>query len=174
MRAEVVLLCEDEQSACFARRFLKERGYEAWQLREEKSPPGRGSGEQWVRERLPIELRAMRGAHSKALVVMTDADTMTVAERENSLRRKCLDGGVAWRSAGEAVLLMIPKRNIETWLAYLRGENTDENQVYPKYPAESDCRDEVRSLVGMCERGGLRPPAPASLVTACEEWRRMP
>jgi hypothetical protein len=174
MKVEVVLLCEDEQSACFGRRFLKEYGYKAWQLREEKPPPGKGSGEQWVREKMPNELRAMRDAQSKALIVMTDADVMGTQQRVETLRRKCLDEGVEWRKADEAVLLMIPARNIETWLAYLRGETVNETQVYPKYSAESDCRDEVRELVKMCRSGELREPAPSSLVTACDEWKRMP
>lgn len=174
MKVEVVLLCEDEQSACFARRFLKELGYKAWQLREEKPPPGKGSGEQWVRERMPIELRAMRDAQSKALIVMTDADAMGAQARLETLRKKCLDEGVEWRRAGESVLLMIPARNIETWLAYLRGETVNEDDTYPKYAAESDCRDQVRALVGMCQSGSLRQPAPSSLVAACEEWKRMP
>lgn len=174
MKVEVVLLCEDEQSACFARRFLKELGYKAWQLREEKPPLGKGSGEQWVRERMPIELRAMRDAHSKALIVMTDSDAMGAQERAETLRRKCLDEGVEWRRADEAVLLIIPARNIETWLAWLRGESVDETQTYRKYASESDCRDQARELVGMCRSGKLRQPAPSSLVTACEEWNRMP
>ncbi len=42
MRVQVVLLCEDEQLACFGRRFLKELGYKAYQLREEKPTPGKG------------------------------------------------------------------------------------------------------------------------------------
>jgi hypothetical protein len=173
MKVEAVLLCEDEQSACFARRFLKERGYKAWQLREEKPPPGKGSGEQWVRERLPLELRAMRDSQSKALIVLTDADTMSVAERAETLRRKCLDEGVAWRTADEPLVLVIPRRNIETWLAYLRGETVDETNLYPKYAAESDCREQARELHRMCQIGSLSPPPPPSLAQACAEWTRM-
>ena len=127
-----------------------------------------------MRERAPIELMAMRNALSKALVVMTDADTMSVAERIETLRRKCIDEGVEWRRGAEAVLLIIPKRNIETWLAYLRGETVDDELSYPKYSNEADCREQVRELAKMCKQGELRIPAPASLSAACEEWQRMP
>lgn len=174
MKVEVVVLCEDQQSACFARRFLARQGYSRRQLREEIAPPGGGSAEQWVRNRVPIELQAMRSAQSKALIVMTDADNMSADQRKETLRRKCLDEGVEWRRAGEALLVFIPRRNIETWLAYLRGEPVDETAAYQKYAAESDCRDQVALLAGWCQRGALREPAPASLVAACEEWQRMP
>lgn len=174
MRVQVVLLCEDEQLACFGRRFLKELGYRAYQLREEKPTPGKGSAEQWVRNRLPTELKAMRDANSSALIVLTDADTMTVQERSETLRRKCAEENVEWRHQNEAVLIIIPKRNIETWFAYLRGEEVDESLTYRKYPAESDCRGDVRALATMCESGTLRAPAPDSLIRACNEWQRMP
>ncbi len=123
---------------------------------------------------MPIELKAMRDANSSALIVLTDADSMTVQERLETLRRKCADENIEWRRPGEAVLIIIPKRNIETWLAYLRREEVDENSTYRKYPAESDCRGDVRELVSMCEHGKIRTPAPDSLTVACDEWRRMP
>jgi len=60
MSVRIVLLCEDEQIACFIRPFLKNRGWTAHDIREEIAPSGQGSGEQWVRERYPQELLATR------------------------------------------------------------------------------------------------------------------
>ena len=51
---KVVLLCEDSQQEAFARRFLVRAGWHPRALRVEKSPQGRGSGEQWVRDRFPV------------------------------------------------------------------------------------------------------------------------
>ncbi len=172
-RVEVVLLCEDEQTACFGRRFLRERGFQNRQLRELVAPAGKGSGEQWVRESLPGELRALRSARSRALIVLTDADTITVEKRKKTLEVKCSEEKVPWRGPQEPVMVLVPARNIETWLAYLRGETVDESRVYPKYKAEADCREQARALAAMCEAGKLREPDPASLVDACEEWRRL-
>ena len=174
MRAQVVLLCEDEQSACFARRFLKRRGFSAYELREVISPTGKGSGEQFVRERFPDELRAYRDAKNTALIAITDADTMTVQDRIGTLEKQCRENQVAVRRPDEAVLMMIPGRNIETWLAYLRATEVNETDAYPKYAAESDCRDQVIALDEMCRAGELRQPAPPSLEAACEEWKRFP
>ncbi len=53
MSVKVVLLCEDLQTATFFRRFLKERGFKPHDIREEISPKGKGSGEQWVRDKYP-------------------------------------------------------------------------------------------------------------------------
>jgi len=33
-------------------------------------------------------------------------------------------------------MFVVPKRNIETWFAYLRGERPNEKDVYPKYGSE--------------------------------------
>ena len=172
MSAKVVLLCEDEQSACFARRLLKRRGFSSHDLREQIAPPGKGSGEQWVRDRLPNEVMALRAKRSLGLFVLTDADVHTVSERIETLAQKCQEEHVAWRDASEPIILIIPRRNIETWLAYLRGQDVDETSVYPKYAAEADCREEVRVLDEMCKRKALRKPAPPSLEAACQEFER--
>jgi hypothetical protein len=172
MSSKVVLLCEDEQSACFARRFLKRQGFTSHDLREEIAPPGKGSGEQWVRERFANELTALRARRSQGLFVLTDADVMSVGERTATFEKKCREEGIPWRVSHEPVMLIIPRRNIETWLAYLRGENIDEAIEYPKYAAESDCREEVRALDEMCKRKSLRQPAPPSLDAACLELKR--
>jgi len=174
MSIGVVLLCEDLQLATFMRRFLKRRGWGPHEIREEIAPPGQGSGEQWVRERYPDELSAVRGRGNVALVVGTDADTMTVAQRIATLDRQCQARNVTARAAREAVVMVVPKRNIETWFAYLRGEAVNENDNYPRYPYEADCRDDVRRMDEMCRTQGLHEPAPTSLQAACTEFLKMP
>ena len=170
--AKIVLLCEDEQMACFARRFLKRRGLTARDIREEKAPPGKGSAEQWVRNRYPIELKAYRDEQADALLILTDADRLSVEERLKTLADECLKENVPQRRPEEQVILVVPDRNIETWLAYLRGQDVDNTTVYEKYKAEADCRNEVKVLDEMCRKQRLREPAPESLVRACEEFKR--
>ena len=175
MSVQVVLLCEDLQLATFIRRFLKKRGWQAHDIREEIAPPGQGSGEQWVRERFPQELAAVRARGSKTvLTVGTDADTLSVAERIATLNQECQRQGISPRTAPEPVIMVVPKRNIETWFAYIRGESPNEADAYPRYPNESDCRNDVRTLDEMCRSGKLRDPAPPSLQAACSEYQKMP
>lgn len=173
MSARVILLCEDLQLACFIRRFLKLRGFGPRDIREQIAPPGQGSGEQWVRNNYPKQLEALRAYGGNAvLIVGTDADNMEVAERVRSLDLQCKEQGVAERGADDPVLMIVPKRNIETWFAYLRGETANETDSYPRYGTESECREDVRSLDGMCRSQVLRPPAPPSLAAACDEYKK--
>jgi len=173
---EVVVLCEDLQQECFIRRFLQKRGRQRYDFRPLISPAGRGSGEQWVRVRFPRELKAHRsriGRRSTWLIVATDADTQGVESRIRSFAHACDDAGVPFREQSERVIFVVPKRNIETWFAYLRGENPNERDTYPKYDSESDCRNDVVRLDEMCRQQRLAPQPPPSLEFACNEFKRI-
>jgi hypothetical protein len=174
---EIVVLCEDLQQEVFVRHFLRRRGREQFLFRPRISPAGRGSGEQWVRERFPRELKAYRSQATRRdnwLLVVTDADTGTVQDRISGLARACEQAGVPFREPGEKVVFVIPRRNIETWFAYLRAEVVNETGTYPRHECETDCRPEVRRLDEMCTQGRLEPnPPPQSLVAACEEFQRV-
>lgn len=173
MSVQLVLLCEDEQTACFMRRFLKRRRWKSHDIREVIAPKGKGSGEQWVREQFPVELAAVRARADAALVVGTDADTMSVEDRIASLRQHCNEAGVSPPKPGERVLMIVPRRNIETWFAYLRGTEVDEDRNYPRLATESECREDVRVLDDMCQKASLRQPAPPSLTAACLEYSKL-
>jgi hypothetical protein len=171
---QVVILCEDQQQESFIRRFLILRKCDPHKFRMIKPRPGRGSAEQFVREEFPRELRAYRSQRSRrstCLVVGTDADKLAVEERVKSLAKACTEGGVPFRERDEQVCFMIPKRNIETWLAYLRGEAVDEQTVYPRYPCPSDCQQDVKRLDEICRQRKLKPDIPPSLARACEEFK---
>jgi len=184
MKTSLVILCEDEQSACFARRFLGERGWTKRDWRVEKAPCGEQSGEQWVRERLPFELTAMRAKGNTAVLALIDGDGKEVDDRIAELRRhseRKIEGrgareAVPFVRADERVAIMVPKRNIETWLAFLRGEEVDENrnQAYRKYDAESDCKGQAVELHTRCDRSNLGDGAPPSLTAACDQYKKLP
>lgn len=173
---EVIVLCEDRQQECFIRRFLQQRGRDRYHFRPLISPKGRGSGEQWVRERLPRELKVHRsqiGRRNTWLIVATDADTTSPQNRIRGFEQACKQAGVSIREDQEKVMFVIPKRNIETWFAFLRGEIVDEVKTYPRYEYESDCRDDVIRLEEMRQRGRLEPQPPPSLVATCQEFHRL-
>ena len=174
---EVVILCEDRQQEVFIRRFLQKRGKERCQFRAVISPAGRGSGEQWARERFPSELQAHRSQGARRnnwLLVATDADVHIVQERIQSFAQACFDADVQFRQKNEKVIFIVPKRNIETWFAYLRGEIVNDSDIYPRYNCENDCRQDVSRLDDMCRQQRLEPePPPASLLLCCEEFNRI-
>jgi len=134
----------------------------------------KGSGEQWVRNRFPVELGAYRERRTRAasaLMTIIDADSGSVDGHINELKAECISNQVPFRTDDDAVAIAVPKRNIETWIHYLRGNAVSEQEEYRKLNYESECRDAVKALVDQCHGGGLSQGAPPSLVAACEEYK---
>jgi hypothetical protein len=169
----VVLLCEDKQLSAFSRRFLKSRGFS---IQEIKRPSSGGSRKQWITEEYPKQLKIVRQREGAALIVCTDADELTVECRIADLDEACGKMNIAPRKADEKVVMVVPKWNIETWLAYLRGEDFNENDDDTKRYAgfEKDCKKDVQELVNMCyEKQKLKEPIPNSLKVACKEYQKL-
>ena len=128
---QIVLLCEDRQQQAFVERFLEAMGRltrkAKHRLRVEKASQGRGSAEQFVRERYPRELkeyRRQRNRVSVALVVMLDGDAAGVTGRLAQLDAACAEQGVPVRRSDEDVFVFVPTWRIESWFAWLDdGEN---------------------------------------------------
>lgn len=129
----VVILCEDRQHSAFVRRLLKKSGVGVRDLRVEVSPKGRGSGEQFVRNQYLQELQFYRSrSHhvQQALIVMIDADGREVEDRIRQVESGDGSDGEEARKSDERVAIFVPARNIETWFAYLDGEDVNESDTY--------------------------------------------
>jgi len=178
-RVQLVLLCEDRQHETFVRQFLKKMGWEksVGRIRVKIAPPGKGAAEQFVRNEYPIELkehRRVRNRVATALIVVRDGDNQGLVYRVQELSKACELHGIEPRQDDEAVAIVIPTWNIETWIAYLTGETVDETKSdYPRLQRQRDCRPQVEALVEMCRHREFRQPLPQSLKTACEECRRL-
>ena len=172
----LVLLCEDRQHETFARRFLRHAGWNLRDLRVESSPQGRGSAEQYVRERFPEELQAVRAKHAEnvGLIVMVDGDDHGVAGRKSSLHRACVDRGIPPLDDGDRVLVCVPTWNIETWLAFLQGETVvdETRRNYPRLNRPRDCKPCVQALASICREQAPATALPPSLEDTCTQYRR--
>lgn len=175
-KVRIVLLCEDTQHETFSRRFLEKAGWTVRDIRIVKGANGRGSAEQFIRERFPDELviyRSRKHDASVALLVMVDGDNRGVRRRVDELDTACRQRDIPCRDPGEHVLVFVPTWRIETWLAYLGGETVDEEKRdYPRLSRPRDCQPHVDRLAAMCRSDALREPAPSSLIAACTEYRR--
>jgi hypothetical protein len=130
--AEVVIVAEDLRQVNFVRRSLK-RVESNRQVRVVRSPTGRGSGEQFVRQQYSEEVERYRNRSTRrkaALIVVSDADTNTVAYREQQLENELKSDGRAKRKKSEKIVHLIPKRHIETWILCLNGDSVDETTDY--------------------------------------------
>ena len=174
MSVRIVLLCEDRQTESFVRRFLWHRNFRRRDILTRPLPHGKQSGEQWVRTQFPRELRAIRDRQQAYLVVAIDADTRTTTNTLAWLDAECRAQKVTPRSSDDPVVIAVPKRNIETWLAFLKtGQEVDDQQQYPRLRHARDCHPLADKLFRMCQEEQLPPSAPPSLVAACPEYRKL-
>lgn len=171
-KVKLTIICEDTQQECFARRFLYGMGWDYRKLRIEKSPSGRCSGEQWVREKYVEELKNYRRSNTDyAILAIVDGDTLGVQGRIQQFNNKCSKLDVQHRKPGERVAIVVPTHSIETWIRYLKGNPVNEQCSYPKLRYESECKPFVDNLVRICNSTGLPVNAPDSLHKACDEFR---
>ena len=176
-----IILCEDKLQDSAIRRFLKK----GWNIKERqiRNPgypkDGRGgSGEKHVRDKYASELRAYRTRQaSTVLVVVIDADTKSVQDHHNELDTAARGNSIPARSNNESVIHVIPKHHIETWLAFLDGdENIDETISYKSgyefKNCESDARNLIDKLADNCKQNNVLENPPDSLMRTCLEFNQ--
>lgn len=172
---QVVILCEDRQQEIFARCFLIKCGIHPRRIRVKIAPTGGGSGEQFVRRNYPAEVKTFRSRNylNISLVVFIDADPgCTVNDRLIQLENELKDASIEKRKLNEKIAIFIPKRNIETWIHYLKGIQVNEDEAYPKLDNPSSCKAEVQQLAEN-RNNPLPNAAPDSLKNACPEMHRI-
>jgi hypothetical protein len=167
---QVLVLCEDLMHLNFVRRYLIERGIEGRRIRGNVAPAGRGAGSQYVLKTYPIEVTSIRKRpHIRAgLVAIVDADTLSLEDRLGQLEQSLVQDGQPGRGEGERIGLLSSKRNIETWLFYLLGNNVNEMEDYKRRVAPSATKDAVAAFAEKCpsKAGEIAVP---SLQHACRE-----
>jgi hypothetical protein len=121
------------------------------------------------------ELRRRSGHKQEALVVVLDADVKEVVERQRQLAQQLQTANLEDRAADERIVHLIPRRNIETWIAYLMGQPVNEEDEYPRLTRrERDCQPAVDRFIELYRSNQQLPTdCPPSLVTALEELRRL-
>jgi hypothetical protein len=146
--SQVILLLEDSRHKQFIYRYLRRLGFEGHEMRIEKSPSGEGSAEQWVRERFAVEVDACRSRQAETrLIVLIDADTRTVQERIAELDTALREAGAPLIPVDtNQIARLVPKRNIETWILCLSGEQVDEDADYKR--TRDNWTELVRTGVG--------------------------
>ena len=110
----------------------------------------------------------------KPSVVVIDADTRSRNTRPRQLRVECERKGVPPRKPADPILVFVPRRNIETWFAYLDGREVNERAACPKRSRDGECSRHAKELVRPGSREQKpREPALPSLRDAGEEHPRL-
>ena len=136
--SEVVILAEDQLHLKLVRRYLYRLKFLPHQIIPLPLPNGRGCGEQWVRENYAKAVRAFRqrsSSASSALIVIIDADIRDTSKCLRALEDALDADEISVRKQHDRIVLLIPKRNAETWIKCLLGHDVNEEKDY-KHRAE--------------------------------------
>lgn len=181
--AIVVGIVEDVNQQTLLWKHLRKRGYAPRQIRIEYKRPNYSAPDEtggltrlyqdYAKE---VEgLRAILARRSGVLIVVADADNLTVAERIATLDAKLSDAEKPARQNDEPIFFVIPRRNVETWIHYLAGNNVDEETDYKPRCSPSEIAEAPARFANMSwPRQTLPTDSPPSLVSACDELWRIP
>lgn len=149
-------------------------GFSRHQIDFRQVSNGRGSGEQWVRQRYANAVKDFRTRSAKAqtaLVAVVDADAGDLSERVSQFKVALEQAELSARTNSEAIIHLIPRRNIETWILYLTGEPVDEETDYSKRSVD----DLIAAAAERFHESVAQPPSEClpSLSAAIEEAKRL-
>jgi len=175
--SQYIILCEDILHEVFVRRFLRNYNVTNREILSIPLPVGTCCGEQHVRKNYPDVIRVYRARQSKAktvLLVVIDADTGTVENRQSQLD----DAVDVPRSDSELIVYLIPKRHIETWLAFLDNyadvdEATDYKSKYGFRGKERESHPLTDKFTEMFRHRQSPPESLPSLKQALYELERI-
>lgn len=176
-KVEFIVLCEDVKHTTFILRYLRRLGFNNRQIHFKIPRAGRGAGEQWVRERYPEETKIQRSRanHTSAsLIAVVDADTLSVEQRREQLGVALATAGLRSRDSKERIAIVIPRRNIETWIHFAETREIDETTDFkPRYRDTKACRVAADVAIEACRTNADQSQVPPSLAVACLELRRV-
>jgi hypothetical protein len=180
--SKIVLLCEDDAHSRLALAYMKHCGIRTDYAVDPQvaSRLKHGGNVGWVLDQFPRQLHACRQRHkaraNTQLIVLVDADTFDVDERRRHLDERLTQAGYDKLAADDPVVLLIPRRHVETWIRSLLGDQVSE---------EDDCkgwktptRDEIRQAAQVVYGWARDHPKPGptcvpSLQAALPGWRKI-
>lgn len=176
--AWIVVLAEDQGQVNLVRRYLQRSIDPNQRITRISIVQGRGSGEQFVRKNYAKEVNECRqraATRSALLIVAMDADENTVEDRARQLADELRARGFEARSEDDPIAVLIPKRNVETWILCLNGKAVNENDDYSATRITGLHLTEVARTLFCWTRNGAEVPARcvSSLRDSFPEWRRI-
>ena len=179
--ANKIILAEDPEQQNLVRRYLERCGHDApFRLVALPAKSSGGSGEKYVRDQYPVQVRACRSSlgrkASAILLVIVDADMETTEFRAAQLSQALKDADEEERADLEPIVVLIPKRHVETWIRGLLGERVDEVTDYkePK-PTFNEILTAATTLHRWTRRNAVPGvTCPPSLTESLPEWKKIP
>jgi hypothetical protein len=121
----IVLVCEGWRDSAFTRGFLKAAGISRGV--EPRTNPG-GSGHDWVKRTFAEEVADLgRFSEGRGVLGVLDEDGKGSILRESEVAEHLAIRGLPKLAAHEGRCLLLPARNLETWLYWLTGQRRSEH-----------------------------------------------
>lgn len=172
--SQYILLCEDKAHSRLLHAYFRKCGILDRQIVDlVASRMIQGGNVKWVLDRFERELHACRQRNHHVaktlLIVVIDADDHTVEDRRRELYQR------SELRNNDPVVVLIPKRHIETWIRAALNGAVNELDDY-KRPAVT--KDEFRNAAGQIHGWARNQPEPGpmcipSLRVALPDWRRI-
>jgi len=138
------------------------------------------NSEKYVRDHYAEQIRACRSSRGRSasalLIVIVDADSKPTHFRAAQLAEALDAHGEAAVSGSEPIVVLIPKRNVETWIRAVLGSSVDESTDYKNpVPTSGEIRSAAAKLF-QSTRTGVHPPIgyPPSLIDSIPQWQKIP
>lgn len=178
--ANIIVLCEDQEHQNLVRRYLIPARHRSHTFRFLPLCGKEGSGSQYVRAHFPEQVNACRGILGRRtrclLIVITDADNLSVQERERTLQDELTQSHHDSVAATEPIVILIPKWQVETWIKCLVGQPmSEDDRTSDKPPVTTDQIKEATEMLFEWTRSGAQIGAACvpSLELALPRWRRI-
>ncbi len=177
--SEVIVLCEDNPQARLIREYLEICGNHGRVRSVVAARKMHGGNVGWVVEHFPQELHACRQRSKRSktlLIVMVDADDHTIVERRKQLLDRVITEEHEAVTGADPLVILIPKRHVETWIRAAIGEAVDEQQDYKsrKNP-EKDVSRRAANAIYAWARPHQNPPnqLTPSLLASLPLWKQI-
>ena len=119
--SKIILVHEGWRDSAFARGFLGAAGINARAINPRPNPGG--SGHDWVKNQFAAEVANLgRFSEGRGVLGLLDEDGRGVAEREYEVAEALKLRGLPPISALAGRCLLLPARNLETWLYWLTAQ----------------------------------------------------
>jgi rhodanese-related sulfurtransferase len=118
---KIILVCEGWRDSAFARGFLVAAGVGGRTI-EARTNPG-GSGHDWVKTQFIAEVANVeRFSEGRGVLGLLDEDGQGVSTRQQEIADRLKAKGLGSLAAKDGRCLLLPTRNLETWLYWLTGQ----------------------------------------------------
>ncbi|MBU0719636.1 MAG: hypothetical protein KJ749_15435 [Planctomycetes bacterium] len=171
--AEIIVRCEDLQQHVFIYRCLVKNGIHPRTIQIRHNPGG--DAKRFVLDQYPVQVKALRRTPhvSKAVISMMDADDCTVEERKREHDNALNESGQDHRVKADKIAILVPRRNIETWVHHLLGKMVNEHDAYPRFRYEErKCAPAAQEFARRCPNDMREADLP-SLHDGCAELQRI-